>query len=84
MKNKQWILSTLVCLLPILAYLAVYDQLPEMMPIHFNAEGVADNFITYEKFTDTVTVDSKHKYYLRRMCVLEVQVHTHEAILFCK
>ena len=24
--------------------------------------GVADNFITYEKFTDTVTVDAKNKY----------------------
>lgn len=45
MKNKQWILPTLVCLLPILAYLAVYEQLPEMMPIHFNAEGVADGFM---------------------------------------
>ena len=45
MKNKQWILPTLVCLLPILAYLVVYEQLPEMMPIHFNAEGIADGFM---------------------------------------
>lgn len=45
MKNKQWILPVFLCLLPILFYLPFYNQLPEMMPTHFNAEGVADAFM---------------------------------------
>ena len=35
MKNKKWILSIVLCLLPIAAYLALYDQLPDMIPSHF-------------------------------------------------
>ena len=45
MKNKKWIFPTLLCLLPIAAYLALYDQLPEMIPSHFNAEGVVDGYL---------------------------------------
>lgn len=47
MKNKvnaQAALSTLVCLLPILLGLVVYDKLPAQVPIHFDINGVADNF----------------------------------------
>ena len=46
MKNKKWILPTLLCLLPILGYLAFYDQLPDQIPMHFNAEGVADGYMS--------------------------------------
>ena len=46
MKNKKWILPTLLCLLPIVAYLALYDQLPDMIPSHFNAEGVVDGYMS--------------------------------------
>lgn len=45
MKNKQWILPTLICLLPILFYLPFYHQLPDMIPSHFNAAGQADAFM---------------------------------------
>lgn len=45
MKNKKWIIPTLLCLLPIAAYLALYDQLPDMIPSHFNAEGVVDGYM---------------------------------------
>ena len=45
MKNKKWILPTLLCLVPILGYLAFYNQLPDQIPMHFNVEGVADGFM---------------------------------------
>ena len=45
MKNKKWILSIVLCLLPIAAYLALYDQLPDMIPSHFNAEGAVDGYM---------------------------------------
>lgn len=44
MKNKNTlILSTLLCLLPILLGLALYEQLPERIPIHFDFAGDPDN-----------------------------------------
>lgn len=39
MKNKTVILSTLLCLAPILLGLALYDQLPDMVPTHFDFAG---------------------------------------------
>ena len=47
-KNKTLILTTLLCLLPLLFSLCVYDRLPEQMAIHWdgngNPNGYADRF----------------------------------------
>ena len=39
MKNKTIWLSTILCLLPILFGVAVYDSLPERIPTHFDLAG---------------------------------------------
>ncbi len=44
MKNKTTILSTVLCLLPILLAVAVYDKLPQQIAIHFSATGNPDNY----------------------------------------
>ena len=45
MKNKKTLLiTTIVCLLPILMGLAFYDQLPDQVATHFNSNGVADGY----------------------------------------
>ena len=41
---KLLIITTLVILLPIVAGLALWNQLPEQMPFHWNAEGVVDGW----------------------------------------
>jgi uncharacterized membrane protein len=46
MKNKQlMILTTAVCLIPMLLAAVLYNQLPDKIPIHFNASGAADNYV---------------------------------------
>ncbi|MBP8639910.1 MAG: SdpI family protein [Oscillospiraceae bacterium] len=42
--NVQIILSTIVCLVPIVLTLALYKKLPEQVPIHFDMNGVPDNY----------------------------------------
>lgn len=45
MKHKKtMLLSTILCLLPILLGLALYEQLPEQVPIHFDFAGNPDNY----------------------------------------
>ena len=47
MIKKNWkvlILTTVVMLLPILAGLILWDQLPEQMPTHWNAAGEVDGW----------------------------------------
>ncbi len=43
-KWKTFIITSVVCLLPILFGSAVWDKLPRAMAIHFNIYGKADNF----------------------------------------
>ncbi|MGL5675808.1 MAG: SdpI family protein [Cellulosilyticaceae bacterium] len=45
MKNKSTLLSTLVCLLPMVLSAMLYSKLPDQIAIHFNNAGVADNFL---------------------------------------
>ncbi|WP_242844611.1 SdpI family protein [Clostridium novyi] len=42
--DRTMIITTVVCLLPIIFSLMVYDKLPEKVPIHWNGEGVIDNY----------------------------------------
>ena len=42
--NLTMILTTLICLLPMLLGIVLYDKLPEQIPTHFNFEGVADDY----------------------------------------
>ena len=45
MKHKQiMILSTILCLLPILLGVVLYRQLPDQLPIHFDFAGNPDNY----------------------------------------
>lgn len=43
-KWKVFIITSIVCLLPILLGVLIWDKLPNVMAIHFNIYGVADNF----------------------------------------
>lgn len=44
--DKLMIISTVICLLPIILSLIMYDKLPDKMPIHWNIEGNPDNYGT--------------------------------------
>lgn len=47
MKNINWkilIITSMVCLLPIVLGIIFYQQLPEQMPVHFNINNEADNY----------------------------------------
>lgn len=43
-KDRLLWITTIVCFLPIILSLALYDKLPEEIAIHFNGAGVADNY----------------------------------------
>lgn len=43
-KKKSLITSCIICLLPILAGVALWNKLPDTMAIHFNINNEADNF----------------------------------------
>ncbi len=43
-KWKTFLITSAVCLSPILLGVFIWDKLPETMAIHFNVHGVADNF----------------------------------------
>ena len=43
-KWKSFFITSLVCLLPILLGISLWDKLPEIMAIHFNIYGEADGF----------------------------------------
>ncbi len=42
--RKQIILSSVICLIPILAGLFLWDRLPDAVPIHWNAVGEVDGY----------------------------------------
>lgn len=42
--DKLLIISTLICLLPIILSLLVYDKLPDTMPIHWDIKGNPDGY----------------------------------------
>ena len=47
MKNIKWktlIITSVVCLIPILLGIALWDALPDKIAIHFNFKGEPDNF----------------------------------------
>lgn len=43
-KDRLLYLTTIVCLLPLILSVALYNKLPELVPIHFNYEGVPNNY----------------------------------------
>jgi len=43
-KDRLLWITTIVCFLPIILSLVLYDKLPEEIAIHFNEAGVADNY----------------------------------------
>ncbi|WP_244834485.1 SdpI family protein [Clostridium sp. BJN0001] len=45
MKNKSMILSTIICLSPIILSVIFYNRLPDMVAVHFNNEGIADGYM---------------------------------------
>ncbi len=42
--DKLLIITTLICLLPIILSLVMYDKLPDEMPIHWDINGNPDNY----------------------------------------
>ncbi|HOT21692.1 MAG TPA: SdpI family protein [Sedimentibacter sp.] len=42
--DKLLIISTVICLLPIILSLILYDKLPDRMPIHWDIKGNPDNY----------------------------------------
>lgn len=44
MRNKQYILSVVVCLLPIVLGIVLWNRLPAQIAIHFDAAGNPDNY----------------------------------------
>ena len=47
-KWKQIVITSLICLCPIVFGLILWDKLPESMAIHFNINNEADNFASKE------------------------------------
>lgn len=47
-KWKYFLVTSLVCLSPILFGILLWDKLPYIMPIHFDINGNADNFASKE------------------------------------
>lgn len=43
-RKSYYVLSSLVCLMPILLSVFNYSSLPQSMPIHWNVSGAPDNF----------------------------------------
>lgn len=44
MKKNNYIISIIVCLLPILIGIILYNKLPSELPIHFNINNIPDNY----------------------------------------
>jgi uncharacterized membrane protein len=44
--NKTLIITTILCLLPIILGIAVYDRLPDQVAIHFDSQGNPDNYLS--------------------------------------
>lgn len=45
-RNRMLVMTTLVCLLPIVLALFMYNDLPEQMPVHWNATGEIDRYMS--------------------------------------
>lgn len=42
--DKMLIITTVICILPIIMSLMVYDRLPDQVPVHWNFKGEVDNY----------------------------------------
>lgn len=42
--TKTMLITSLLCLVPVFFYLAVWNQLPDTVPVHFNAQGEPDGY----------------------------------------
>ena len=42
--TKHIVISTVLCALTLVVFLAFYNRLPESVPIHFDSAGVANSF----------------------------------------
>ena len=43
--SKTLLITTVLCLLPIILALVLYDRLPEQIAIHFDSTGAPDNYL---------------------------------------
>ena len=43
--NERLLVSSILCVLPIVIGLLMYDQIPETMPIHWDSQGNANGFM---------------------------------------
>ena len=42
--DKMLILTTVICILPVIMSLIVFDRLPDQIPVHWNFKGEVDNY----------------------------------------
>ncbi len=45
MRNKDAVITTIICILPILLGVLVYDTLPATIAVHFDSSGAGDGFM---------------------------------------
>lgn len=43
--NKTLFITCILCLLPVVLALVLYDKLPDQIPIHFSGNGTPDNYL---------------------------------------
>lgn len=48
MNKKRLVITTLICLLPVVYGLVVYNQLPERVPTHWGADGAVNGYSSRE------------------------------------
>lgn len=46
--DKMLIITTVVCILPVIMSLMVFDRLPDQIPVHWNFKGEVDNYASKE------------------------------------
>jgi len=44
MKKNNYIVTVIICLLPIFAGIILYEKLPNEIPIHFDVNNMPDNY----------------------------------------
>ena len=44
-RKKEWLIPSLVCLLPVLVGAVLYPRLPETMTTHWSADGTANGWM---------------------------------------
>ena len=58
--TKHIVISTVLCALTLVVFLAFYNRLPESIPIHFDSAGVANSFWPRNVDRKSTRLNSSH------------------------